>query len=179
MWLERLAGWVDRLWRPALRVLALLIETVGAHLLLLLNVVRWMVRPPLRLGVLIEAMVFVGFESLPIVLLISLFVGAVFALQLSSALRTFQAQAYVGATVGLALSRELAPVFTAIVVAARAVVAMLGDAPRLLTQHLVDEGLREDARPVLAAARLEGVPGNLPEVTGARRPVLLGKVSEC
>ena len=70
MWLERLAGWVDRLWRPALRVLALLIETVGAHLLLLLNVVRWMVRPPLRLGVLIEAMVFVGFESLPIVLLI-------------------------------------------------------------------------------------------------------------
>ncbi|HRI53688.1 MAG TPA: ABC transporter permease [Pseudomonadota bacterium] len=120
MWLERLAGWVDRLWRPALRVLALLIETVGAHLLLLLNVVRWMVRPPLRLGVLIEAMVFVGFESLPIVLLISLFVGAVFALQLSSALRTFQAQAYVGATVGLALSRELAPVFTAIVVSARA-----------------------------------------------------------
>lgn len=120
MWLERLAGWVDRLWRPALRVLAPLIETVGAHLLLLLNVVRWMVRPPLRLGVLIEAMVFVGFESLPIVLLISLFVGAVFALQLSSALRTFQAQAYVGATVGLALSRELAPVFTAIVVSARA-----------------------------------------------------------
>jgi phospholipid/cholesterol/gamma-HCH transport system permease protein len=120
MWLERLAGWVDRLWRPAVRVLALLIETVGAHLLLLLNVVRWMLRPPLRLGVLIEAMVFVGFESLPIVLLISLFVGAVFALQLSSALRTFQAQAYVGATVGLALSRELAPVFTAIVVSARA-----------------------------------------------------------
>jgi phospholipid/cholesterol/gamma-HCH transport system permease protein len=120
MWLERLAGWVDRLWRPVVRVLALLIETVGAHLLLLLNVVRWMLRPPLRLGVLIEAMVFVGFESLPIVLLISLFVGAVFALQLSSALRTFQAQAYVGATVGLALSRELAPVFTAIVVSARA-----------------------------------------------------------
>ena len=32
---------------------------------------------------------------------------------------------------------------------------------------------------LLAAARLEGVPGNLPEVTGAARPVLLGKVSEC
>lgn len=120
MWLERLAGWVDLLWRPVLRLLALLIETVGAHVLLLLNVIRWALRPPLRIGVLIEAMVFVGFESLPIVLLISLFVGAVFALQLSSALRTFQAQAYVGATVGLALSRELAPVFTAIVVAARA-----------------------------------------------------------
>jgi phospholipid/cholesterol/gamma-HCH transport system permease protein len=120
MWLERLAGWVDRLWRPVVGVVVWLIETVGAHLLLLLNVLRWALRPPLRLGVLLEAMVFVGFESLPIVLLISLFVGAVFALQLSSALRTFQAQAYVGATVGLALTRELAPVFTAIVVAARA-----------------------------------------------------------
>jgi anhydro-N-acetylmuramic acid kinase len=31
---------------------------------------------------------------------------------------------------------------------------------------------------LLASARLDGVPGNLPEVTGARRPVLLGKVSE-
>jgi phospholipid/cholesterol/gamma-HCH transport system permease protein len=120
MWLQRLAGWVDHLWKPVLRLFTSLIETVGAHLLLLLNVIQWTVRPPLRLTVVLEAMVFVGFESLPIVLLISLFVGAVFALQLSSALRTFQAQAYTGATVGLALTRELAPVFTAIVVSARA-----------------------------------------------------------
>ncbi len=120
MWLERLAGWVDRIWKPVGGAIISTIEMVGAHLLLFLNVVRWALRPPYRLVVLLEAMVFVGFESLPIVLLISLFVGAVFALQLASALRTFQAQAYVGATVGLALTRELAPVFTAIVVAARA-----------------------------------------------------------
>lgn len=123
MWLVRLAEQVDRFWqlgRLPLRLLLGLIETLGQHLLLLFSVVRWAVRPPLRIGVLLEAMVFIGFESLPIVLLISLFVGAVFALQLSSALRTFQAQAFTGATVGLALTRELAPVFTSIVVAARA-----------------------------------------------------------
>src|SRR4051812_15576123 len=118
--LQRLAGLADRLWGPVFRVLLSLIEQLGAHLLLLFNVVRWAILPPYRVGVLLEAMVFVGVESLPIVLLISLFVGAVFALQLSSALRTFQAEAFTGATVGLALSRELAPVFTAIVVAARA-----------------------------------------------------------
>lgn len=120
MWLVRLASLIDRLWQPPVRILLALIEQIGAHLLLLISVVRWALRRPFRLGVLLEAMVFIGFESLPIVLLISLFVGAVFALQLSSALRTFQAESFTGATVGLALSRELAPVFTSIVVAARA-----------------------------------------------------------
>lgn len=118
--LERLAGLTDRLWSPLFKLVRLSIEQLGAHLLLLFSVVRWALRPPYRFGVLLDSMVFIGFESLPIVLLISLFVGAVFALQLSSALRTFQAEAFVGATVGLALSRELAPVFTAIVLAARA-----------------------------------------------------------
>lgn len=32
---------------------------------------------------------------------------------------------------------------------------------------------------LLASARVDGVPGNLPEVTGAGRPVLLGKITEC
>lgn len=120
MWLVRLAGLIDRLWQPPVRLVSALLEQIGAHLLLLLSVIRWALRPPFRLSVLLEAMVFIGFESLPIVLLISFFVGAVFALQLSSALRTFQAEAFTGATVGLALTRELAPVFTSIVVAARA-----------------------------------------------------------
>jgi phospholipid/cholesterol/gamma-HCH transport system permease protein len=118
--LQRLAGGVDRIWNRLFGLLVMIIEQLGAHLLLLLNVVRWGLRPPYRFTVLLEAMVFVGVESLPIVLLISLFVGAVFALQLSSALRTFQAEAFTGATVGLALTRELAPVFASIVVAARA-----------------------------------------------------------
>ena len=118
--LQRFAGFVDRLWGPPLRLLKVALEQLGAHLILLWAVIRWAVRPPYRVAVLLDAMVFIGVESLPIVLLISLFVGAVFALQLSSALRTFQAEAFTGATVGLALTRELAPVFTSIVVAARA-----------------------------------------------------------
>ena len=118
--LQRLAGLADRLWAPLFRTIGSAIEALGAHIMLLSSVARWAIRPPYRLSVLLESMVFIGVESLPIVLLISLFVGAVFALQLSSALRTFQAEAFTGATVGLALTRELAPVFTSIVVAARA-----------------------------------------------------------
>jgi phospholipid/cholesterol/gamma-HCH transport system permease protein len=44
----------------------------------------------------------------------------VFALQLTSALRQFGTEGFVGATLGLAVTRELSPVFTSIVVAARA-----------------------------------------------------------
>jgi phospholipid/cholesterol/gamma-HCH transport system permease protein len=52
--------------------------------------------------------------------MIGLFVGMVFALQLVSALRTFGTEGFVGATLGIAVTRELSPVFTSIVVAARA-----------------------------------------------------------
>ena len=135
--LQRLAAVVDRLWGPLLRLLSVALEQLGAHMMLLWSVIRWALRPPYRLGVVLDAMVFIGVESLPIVLLISLFVGAVFALQLSSALRTFQAEAFTGATVGLALTRELAPVFTSIVVAARAGAGMATELGSMrITEHI-------------------------------------------
>jgi phospholipid/cholesterol/gamma-HCH transport system permease protein len=68
----------------------------------------------------IEALEYIGVQSVLIVGMIGLFVGMVFALQLTSSLRRFGTESFVGATLGLALTRELAPVFSAIVVAARA-----------------------------------------------------------
>jgi phospholipid/cholesterol/gamma-HCH transport system permease protein len=117
---QRLGLALDRFWRALFGFPRGLVEAVGAHLLLLGQVVAWMLRPPYRARVFFEAAEFVGYQSLTIVLLVSVFVGAVFALQLVSALRVFQADAFVGSTVALALTRELAPVFTSIVIAARA-----------------------------------------------------------
>lgn len=97
-----------------------LIEQIGAHVMLFMSSVRWLFKPPFRLGVLIEAMEYIGVQSLLIVVMIGLFVGMVFALQLTSALRTFGTEGFVGATLGIAVTRELSPVFTSIVIAARA-----------------------------------------------------------
>lgn len=97
-----------------------LIEQIGAHVMLFLSAVRWLFKPPFRVGVLIEAMEYIGVQSLLIVVMIGLFVGMVFALQLTSALRTFGTEGFVGATLGIAVTRELSPVFTSIVIAARA-----------------------------------------------------------
>ena len=114
--LARIADAVDRLWRVPISA----VETVGAHLQLFGQVVFWSLRRPFRVRVLLEAMDFVGVGSLLIVALVGTFVGMVFSLQSVSAFRQFGAEAFVGSTVALALTRELAPVFTSIMVAARA-----------------------------------------------------------
>jgi phospholipid/cholesterol/gamma-HCH transport system permease protein len=62
--------------------------------------------------------------SLGIISLVSIFVGGVFGLQSVEAFRKFQADAYVGSAVSITLSRELAPVLTALMVTGRAGSAM-------------------------------------------------------
>jgi phospholipid/cholesterol/gamma-HCH transport system permease protein len=113
---ERIVGLVDRLWAGPTR----LVETVGAHIILLGQAWFWLLKPPFRWTVLVEAMEFIGVQSILIVTMVGTFVGMVFSLQLVTALRQFGTDGFIGATLGLALTRELAPVFTSIVVAARA-----------------------------------------------------------
>ncbi len=97
-----------------------LVRLVGDHIQLLGRSIFWLVKPPFRASTFIEALEYIGVQSLLIVSMIGLFVGMVFALQLTTSLRRFGTESFVGATLGIALTRELAPVFTAIVVAARA-----------------------------------------------------------
>jgi len=80
----------------------------------------WAVRPPYRIKNLFAQADFVGVGSLFIVLLTGLFTGLVFALQSSFAFAKFNAESLVGATVVIALCRELAPVLTGLMVAGRA-----------------------------------------------------------
>jgi phospholipid/cholesterol/gamma-HCH transport system permease protein len=111
---------VDRIWQIPRRFL----EVLGEMLVLLGKSAVWAVRPPFRHGQLIQAMEFIGFGSVSIIVLVSMFVGGVFGLQSVEAFRKFQADAYVGSAVSLVLSREIAPVLTALMVAGRAGSAM-------------------------------------------------------
>lgn len=61
----------------------------------------------------------IGFGSLPIVVLIGAFSGAIIALQMARALNTYGASSEVGAIVSVTLVRELGPVLTAVLVAGR------------------------------------------------------------
>lgn len=67
----------------------------------------------------IHQMVMAGVNSIPIVCLISLFIGIVMALQGAYQLQKFGASYFVTALVGVSMTRELGPLITAIVIAGR------------------------------------------------------------
>ena len=77
-------------------------------------------RRPFRLRIFLDQMEFVGVGSLPIIVLVGFFSGAVSAQQAITALRIFNQERFVGATVGISLAQELAPVFTGLMITARA-----------------------------------------------------------
>jgi phospholipid/cholesterol/gamma-HCH transport system permease protein len=100
------------------------VEIFGLHMLLFGRAVTWLFRRPFRLRLYLEQMEFIGVGSLPIIMLVGFFTGAVTALQAIMALAMFDQQRWVGYGVGVSLARELAPVFTALMITARAGSAM-------------------------------------------------------
>jgi len=105
-----------RLVSPALTF----IEAFGEHMILLGRSFAWLFRRPFRPKLFFEQMEFVGVGSLPIIILVGFFAGAVSALQAVLALRMFSQERWVGFGVGISLARELAPVFSALMITARA-----------------------------------------------------------
>jgi phospholipid/cholesterol/gamma-HCH transport system permease protein len=100
------------------------IELFGLHMILLGRAFAWLFRRPFRPRLFLEQMEFIGVGSLPIIMLVGLFTGAVTALQAIIALSMFEQQRWVGYGVGVSLARELGPVFTALMITARAGSAM-------------------------------------------------------
>lgn len=84
------------------------------------SISRWMVRPPFRVENLFAQFDFVGVGSVLIVALTGLFTGMVFATQSWSAFVRFGAESLVGPTVAITITRELAPVLTALMITMRA-----------------------------------------------------------
>src|SRR5450432_2951073 len=92
----------------------------GDRSLMLWSALLWLFRRPFRLRLFLEQMEFIGVKSLPIILLVGFFSGAVSAQQTVRALKLFGQERFVGATVGISLALELAPVFTALMITVRA-----------------------------------------------------------
>lgn len=100
--------------------------------------IMWGVRPPYRFRLLIESAEFIGVQSIFIVGLTGMFVGGVFGLQLVDGFRQFGAEAQVGGVIGLALARELAPVFSALMITSRAGSAMATEIASMRVTNQID-----------------------------------------
>ncbi|MBP7654009.1 ABC transporter permease [Candidatus Dependentiae bacterium] len=95
------------------------IENTGELSLLTLKAIKLIFVRPFRFKIIIDQMMMLGIKSIPIVLVTGFFSGMVMAYQVTMQLRKFGAEIYVGGITSLALARELAPVFTALMVAGR------------------------------------------------------------
>ncbi len=109
---------------------------VGDMMLMAVRTVAWTVRPPYRLRLLVQAMAFIGVGSLFIIALTALTAGMVLSLQAVYSMRIFQAEGAVGGAVALSLTREISPVFTGLMLTARASSAI---ATELGTMRVTDQ----------------------------------------
>jgi phospholipid/cholesterol/gamma-HCH transport system permease protein len=115
-----------------------IVTEIGAVSVLAGQVARWAVRPPYRVKNLFFQLDFVGVGSTFIVCLTGLFSGMVFAHQSARAFELFNAQGLVGPTVALTITRELGPVFTALMVTMRAGSAMCTELGTMRVTEQVD-----------------------------------------
>jgi phospholipid/cholesterol/gamma-HCH transport system permease protein len=94
-------------------------EEVGRFFFILHTTLRWTLRRPFDWREWVRQMVRVGVDSLPVVGLTAMFTGMVMALQTYRGFERFHAEGFVGSVVSLSLTRELAPVLAALIIAGR------------------------------------------------------------
>jgi len=109
---------LDFLERIGARVLAFVAQS-GDFAMLNNGTLRAVFRRPFDGRNLFKQLERIGVDSTPVVLITALFTGMVIALQTYAGFKRFEAQSMVGALVGVALTRELAPVLAALMVAGR------------------------------------------------------------
>lgn len=99
--------------------LKLVFGHIGNAVLLLVRSARHTATLPRQFGRLVEQCYLMGYTSLPIVTILSFFIGSVLALQSGYSMENFGAKQFIGTLVGISMARELGPVMVAILVAGR------------------------------------------------------------
>jgi phospholipid/cholesterol/gamma-HCH transport system permease protein len=94
-------------------------EDVGGLVLLIKDIILSLPKAFTRFHLTAEQMLMMGVNSLPLVAIVSVFTGAVTAVQAVYQISDFVPMRYLGTAVGKAIMIELAPVLTALVVAGR------------------------------------------------------------
>jgi phospholipid/cholesterol/gamma-HCH transport system permease protein len=129
-----LTGLLARLGRPTLGVLAALgrIALYAAHTL------AAALRPPFYPREFATALLQVGWLSLPVVALTSIFTGGALALQIYSGGQRFSAEAVVPQIVAIGMVRELGPVLVGLMIAARVTSSIAAEIATMKVTEQID-----------------------------------------
>jgi phospholipid/cholesterol/gamma-HCH transport system permease protein len=94
-------------------------QTLGEMIALLCEMLYYFKEAPRNMTSIFRQMYIVGVGTLPIAMLVALFVGMVLSVQTGSELALYGTQEAIGAIVGLSMVKELGPVMTSLLVAGR------------------------------------------------------------
>ncbi len=114
------------------------IDESGRLTLLMFSTIMWIFRPPFRVKLLFKQMEEIGVRSLPVSIVTAMFTGGILALQSYSSFKRFNAESLIGTMVAIALSRELAPVLTGLIVAGRVGSAMAAELGTMRVTEQID-----------------------------------------
>lgn len=115
-----------------------LLEYIGGCVRLFAEAMAFLVKGHWRPGLTLVQMSFLGVNSLTIVLLTTTFAGMVIALQLAHVAVQYGVGTMVGGSAAMAMTRELGPMLTAIVVAGRAGSAITAEIGSMKVTEQID-----------------------------------------
>lgn len=143
------------------------ISSLGHFSYFVSRILFWTFKPPFRLSLLFEQLFFIGNKSLFIVCLTGAFSGMVMCYQTYFGFKLISADSFVGPLVAISLAKELAPVFTGLIVAGRAGAAMAAKIGSMKVTEQVDalEVMGIDSIQYLAVPRVVAATFVLPMLT--------------
>lgn len=127
-------NWLGQLGRNTLGLLAL----IGRIAMFAAQTVSHLVRPPFYTREFLNALVTIGWLSLPVVGLTALFTGGALALQIYAGGARFNAEAVVPSIVAIGMVRELGPVLGGLMVAGRVAAAIAAELGTMKVTEQID-----------------------------------------
>lgn len=134
--IQSIADSLDDFFRSLRDLIFSFIQEAGSIFIFLGHSIKVSLERPNRFGEFIKHMEFIGNQSVFIITLTGLFTGLALSFQIYLGFKLFNAVNMVGPTVALGITRELGPVLTGLIVAARAGGAM---AARLGTMRVSEQ----------------------------------------
>jgi phospholipid/cholesterol/gamma-HCH transport system permease protein len=116
----------------------ILMEGLGRVTELAIATVSGILGGKARFKLILDQMVKIGYESVPLALTAAGFVGMVFAVQVATEFVKFGAGKFVGGVMAIAMARELGPALAGIVIAARVAAAIAAELGTMKVTEQID-----------------------------------------
>lgn len=150
-----------------MKLLLRVLEGIGSTIQLLLRALLYLPTLPRQFGRFIEQCYLIGYTTLPIVAILSFFIGSVLALQSGNAAQNFGPKQFIGLLVGLTMARELGPVMVAVLLAGRVGSAIAAELASMKVYQEIDalETMNIPPARMLVMPRLAAVLVMMPVLT--------------